>query len=315
MQKKPDKKVILLVVLMLVIAGIVTANIIGKDALNAEAEAAIAPQIAEVSGKLLEVNVEPGQSVKESDVIAVIDSEGQEYIVAQLEYNLAQTKLQGSSAVEKESNAISSAQSAYDSARLTARNAADDYAKYKALYAEGAISKSELNRAELALSQANKGLKAAEATLNDTKALYAGENAQLSVDKLQSQLEEAQKELDKYTIKASCDGTVITKNYTEGNFVSAGYNIAEISKVSETYLVAYVSEDRISSLKYGSPVTIKYDGKSYDGKISYIDVKKQYTPRDLQTQAGSDKKSFKIKIEPPDDCSILPGETAKVIVH
>lgn len=315
MQKKPDKKAILLVVLILGIAGIGAAYLIGKDTLNAEAEAAIMPQIAEVSGKLLTVNVEPGQSVKVGDVIAVIDPEGQEYAVAQLQYNLAQTKLQGSSAVEKEGSAISSAQSAYDNALLTARNAADAYAKRKTLYAEGAISVSELDQAELALSQANKGLTAAAAALSDTKVLYAGENAQLSSDKLQSQLDEAQKQLEKYTIKASCDGTVITKNYTAGNFVAAGYNLVEISQIADTYLVAYVPEDRISALKYGAPVTIKYAGKSYEGKISYIDVKKQYTPRDLQSQTDGAKKSFKIKIELPADCGILPGETAKVIVR
>lgn len=315
MHKKPDKKAIVLAALVLIIAAVAVYRFAGDDMLNAEAEATIVPQIAEVSGKLLEMNVEPGQQVKQGDVIAVIDSEGQEYTVAQLQYSLAQTKLQGSSAVEKEGSAITSAQSAYNSALLTAQNAADDYAKRKLLYAEGAISERDLDQAELALSQANKGLSAAKAALSDTKALYAGENAQLSVDKLQSQLDEAQKQLEKYTVKASCAGTVITRNYTAGNIVAAGYNLVEISRDAETYLVAYVPEDKMSGLKYGAPVTIKYNGKSYEGTIDYIDIKKQYTPRDLQSQAQSDKKSFKIKIALPEECALLPGETAKVIVR
>ena len=71
----------------------------------------------------------------------------------------------------------------------------------------------------------------------------------------------------------------------------------------------------ISSLEYGSPLTVRYNGGDYEAKICYIDVKTQYAPRDLQTEANRAKKSFKVKLELPEECAIRPGETAKVIVR
>ena len=74
----------------------------------------------------------------------------------------------------------------------------------------------------------------------------------------------------------------------EGDIVSAGSNLAEIASQQDKYLVTYVPEDYINNISYGG-IAI-YSGKTeYKGTVSFIDLKAQYTPKDMQTQANKNK--------------------------
>ena len=312
MQRKINKKVILPVVLLLIISIILIAGYVGKSYVTGEMEAVIIPEIAETSGKIIEMRVELGQVVKEGDVLAVISSDKQEYTIEQLELNLKQAELKSKSAVANESGAISSAQSAYSNAKLAYQNASEAYEKRQQLYKAGAISENELEQAQLAVSTAEKGVTAGKAALESARAAYAQENSELSIDMTQNQLDEAKEAFEKCIIRASSDGTIITKSYNKGNIIAEGYNILEIAQSNKGLMTAYVPYDSISKIEYGKVLQVKYDGQSYDGRVVYVDVKKQYTPRDMQTAATRAKKNFKIKLELPSECKIKPGETAKI---
>lgn len=312
MQRKVNKKVVVPVILLLTIGIILIASYANKKYVTGEMEAVIVPEIAETSGKITEMRAELGQPVKAGDILAVISSDQQEYTIEQLELSLKQAELTGKSAAVNESSALSSAQSAYSSAQLAYRNAEDTYSKMQQLYTAGAVSEHELKQAEIARSAAEKGLSASKAALDSAGAAHAQEKSELGIDMTQKQLDEAKKALEKCIIRASVSGIVITKSYNEGNIVAAGYHILEIAQSNKGFMTAYIPEDRISKIEYGNVLPVKYEGKYYDGRIVYVDVKKQYAPKDMQTAATRAKKNFKIKLELPSECKIKPGETAKI---
>ena len=230
MKKKVNKKAPVLIVVLLIVGILLYVNHESKGRVIGEMEAVIVPEITEVQGKIVEMRVEVGQQVKEGDILAVIDPAEQAYAVEQLELSLEQAILQSKSAVTGEGSALLSAQSAYNSARLSAQEAENSYEKAERLYAEGAISESERTQTQVAAAAAEKSLAAARGALNDAGAVFARENSELGIRALQSRLQQAREQLEKCTIRASCDGTVITRSCTAGNVVPAGSDLIEVAK-------------------------------------------------------------------------------------
>lgn len=132
------------------------------------------------------------------------------------------------------------------------------------------------------------------------------------IDKIESQINQQKDFIKKYEIKASCDGTIVSLDYTKGDVVSSGFQLASISDKSERYFVFYLPKEKVSSVDYDDEITITADDKSYKGTVKYIDVKSLYTPKDFQTQSNKNKRSHKVKLLLPTDCPLKPGEEAEI---
>ena len=79
--------------------------------------------------------------------------------------------------------------------------------------------------------------------------------------------------------------------------------------------MTYVPEDDIYNIEYGQELTVNYGGETIKGKVTFIDAKVQYTPKDMQTSANKDKDSIKIKVLLPQESTLKPGEEAKVVIE
>lgn len=51
------------------------------------------------------------------------------------------------------------------------------------------------------------------------------------------QISQAEEHLGKFTVSASCDGIVMSRNFTVGDMVSAGSNLTDLSSREERYLI------------------------------------------------------------------------------
>lgn len=317
-KRKPNKKILILIVLLLLIVTAVGINSYNSNKVKGELEAVIVPNVSEVSGKILETMVDLGQNIQKGDVIAIIENTDQRHIVEQLEISLEQALLalgeaKGGSDTSS-GNALLSAQANYNTALSKASQAQKDYQTSQALYDQGAITEDALNKAKLTYTTANDIATAAKAQLSNASNEFTKENSELSVAKTQNQLEQAREKLEKYTITAACDGIIISKSFNAGNLVAPGYDIADIACADENYLVTYIPVEKVSDLDYNQTIAFKYDGKNYDGILKYMDVKSEFTPKDLQTNANKSRKTVKIKLMIPTDCPMKPGETATVII-
>jgi HlyD family secretion protein len=73
------------------------------------------------------------------------------------------------------------------------------------------------------------------------------------------------------------------------------------------YVVFYVPERKVVDMQYDDEIQVRVGGETFTCKIKYIDIKSQYTPRELQTSANKSKTSFKVKLLVPPDASLKPG--------
>jgi len=268
-----------------------------------------------VSGKIIELPVQLGQEVKAGDVLAVLDDSNERFALKQLEKTLAKKQAvlsELTAGLEPEKlkqyqNNVSLVETAYDNARLTHERSKEDYENALALWEAGAIAPSELDKIKYQADLAEAAVKTAAMELDNARqqlALFQKGTPQEKIDAAQAdvaltevQIRQAKDNLAKYTITALQDGTIISKNYLVGNIVSPGYDIVDIASATEKYLVTYVPEEHLPNINYGQEVIIRSGVREYRGTIYFIDVKAQYTPKDMQSAANRNKKSVKIKVK------------------
>ena len=300
--------------------------------LPGEVEGSIYSQTAEVPGKIVEMNIELGSSVKAGDLIVRLDSTDQKYALEQMLIALEKRRLVLKSLLkgvkqeelEKARNDVSIAEANVHSAEATYIQARDDAEALAQLLNSGGVSKSELDKARLRELTAADALEAARRL-----AAKAGEQfsllrkgadeetialAEADIADMESRLAQMRKMLEKYEISASCDGVVISKNYGLGSIVNAGYIIADISADREKYVVCYVPKEDSMQISYGQIFTVKAGKNEYKGEVRFIDVKSQYTPKDMQTSATRNKVSVKVKLLLPPGASLKSGNKAEVVI-
>lgn len=295
-------------------------------------ETSIYAHYSEVSGKIIKLPIELGQVVKAGDVLVVLDDRNERYALEQLQETLVKKKAvlaELSSGVDLEElrqcqNNVSLAEIAYENAQLTRDRVNEDYEDVLALWEAGAIAQSELEKTEYQLKLAEATSNTAAIQLDNALqklALMQKGTPQEKIDAAKAdvvltevQIRQTEDNLAKYTITALHDGTVLSKNFLLGNIVSPGYNLVDIASEIEKHLVIYVPKKHLPKIRYGQEVVMRSGGKEDKGTISFIDVKAQYTPKDMQTSANKNKLSMKVKVNLAPGTPLKVGEEAEVVI-
>lgn len=266
------KKKIIPVFILLILCGCLCYWFFGRGrgvnlVLRGEVEGAVYSQITEVSGKIIEMNVELGSHVKAGDLIARLDSSNQRYALEQLQIGL-------------------------EKGRLTLRALRDDIAPLERMLEVGGLARNELDKARLRESIAEADIRELESVIRQTREI-----------------------LSKYEIRAICDGVIISVNYNLGSMVGTGYNLADISADKEKYVVCYLPADYSELISYGQLFTVRSGTQLYESETRFIDVKSQYTPKDMQTSAMKNKVSVKVKLLLPPYTTLKAGSKVEVVVR
>lgn len=300
--------------------------------LNGVVETSIYSHYSEVPGKIITLPVELGQEVKKGDLIAIIDDSDAKYSLEQLETTLtkkqaALSELQKATdpeEIKQRQNSVTLAQQAIESSQILYERAQKSYTRTQSLYEKGGTSQSVRDEAKYQADLAAIDVSVKQTQLDNARQQLAliqkGTDqekiiaAQADIEQTQSQIRQLQDNLSKYKITAVSSGTIISKNYLPGNMVAAGYNLADIAAEDEKYLVAYLPREYLSRISYGQELLIKAGDKQYKGKVTFIDLKAQYTPKDMQTTANKNKESMKIKVRLAQDSPLKVGEKAELFI-
>ena len=329
------KRLILVGIILIVIIGILLkihffpSNLV----LAGVVETSIYPHYSEVSGKIIELPIDLGQEVKIGNVLAVLDDKNEQYALEQMEETLVKKQAvlsELTSGIEPEElqqrqNSVSLAEIAYNNAQLTYDRAQKDYENAQVLFEAGAIAQTDLDKIKYQAESAEAAASSTALQLDNARQQLALiqkgtpqekiDAAQADVELTQVQIRQAKDNLEKYKIVALHDGTVISKNYLLGNIVSAGFNLFDIASATEKHLVTYVPKEKLSKISYGQEVVIRSGEKEFKGTITFIDVKAQYTPRELQSSANRNKETIKIKAKLGPETPLKIGERAEAIIQ
>ncbi len=230
-----------------------TVNASGK--IYPEIEVKMSPDI---SGEIVELNVEEGDSVKRGQVLARIYGD----IYATQRDQAAAIVSQQQAQVANASASIGAMQAALDQAKKT-------YDMQKELYDEKVISKNEFNTADAAF-------KSALANYNAAKEGIVG--SQASVQSARAALAKANKDISRATLEAPMDGVISLLSVKKGERVvgssmMAGTEMMRIADMSKIEIRVDVGENDIPKVHLGDSATIEvdaYNDKKFNGIVTQI---------------------------------------------
>lgn len=129
--------------------------------------------------------------------------------------------------------------------------------------------------------------------------------AQADLDQSTALLNQAQNTLNDYNIVALADGIIISKNVELGDIVTASSNIADIAIDNDIYLLCYIPDQYLDKVYYDQQLTVKTSLGEQTGKVNYIALTHEYTPKDKQSTTDDKHIATKIKIKISDDSNRL----------
>ena len=128
-------------------------------------------------------------------------------------------------------------------------------------------------------------------------------------------LEYAQLALDDQQIISPIDGVVLVKAVESGEIVPAGAGVVVIGDPKDQWVKIFLSEGMLGMARIGQKAKVFLDGidKVYEGHVSFIATKGEFTPRNLQSKEDRMTQVFAVKValDNPDERA-HPGVAADV---
>lgn len=288
-----------------------------------------------VPGKIAQVLVEEGQTVKAGDPIAIIDAKdlaakkdglNAQTQAAQAGVQAAEAQLKAAEAVLDKAknglrtNEVTKAQANYD---ITKKS----YDRISSLFEAGAASQAQLddvetklNIAKQDLDMAKEGTRKEDIAAAQAQVAAASSNVVAAQEKYQQSMAGVQ-EVDTYitdaSIKAPIDGIVTMINTDQGEIVSTGMSLATITDLSDVWVELEVDELQLSKFKEGQSVKVKvaaYKDQLFEGKVMRLNPNPDYAVKKASNENGEfDLVSYGIKVKILKSDKVLrPGMTSFV---
>ena len=299
-----------------------------------------------VSAPLNHRLVQESEMVKAGQVLLELDAEDYKIALERLNAEYAQQEsaiaaYRESIAIEEENlkllqqstqRSLERLLAAEQSAAATLKRTEADYKRYASLLKTKAVSQA-YTQAQKSFAEAAIGLNDDEITLLQQKGSAEGlENSEVKIKRMQtasmrqtlsemehylevlaSNRQQAQLDLERTQIKAPCDGKVLTINYQEGEFVSAGAPALVLEKY-ERYLDVYLPETKALQYQPGQQVSLTraVDHKVFTGVIRYLNPAPSYADLRMSREQGqADLTTYEMRIYTSGE-DLLPGMTLEL---
>ncbi len=276
-----------------------------------------------LTGRIEELLVEEGQWVEEGDLLARLDDAEYRQQVALDQANLRVTQAQLSLAqAGARPQEIEAAEQAVIEAEAEVEQRQIDLERAQALYRKDAGSRQALDLAKTARTRTQAALlRAREVHSQLAEGARAEEIAiaRANVRRAREVLKFSRIRLEQTELHAPTSGVVLVKQAAAGEVVAPGSPILTLGDLDNVWLRAYISETNLGRIRWGQRATLRIDtfpGKTYEGRISFISSKAEFTPKTIETHEERVKLVYRIKINVENQNQELkPGMPADAVIE
>ena len=235
---------------------------------------------SKVTGRVVQLRVKEGDTVKQGDIIAYIDQRDLLAQKAQAEANIKALQAQ-----VRQSGVVTDLQDS--------------------------TSKSQVDTASAGLDSAQSSVSLAQAGLLQTDAnLAATDAAQKKLEAAQAQLQQIEVSLDETEIKAPFDGIITAKYVEEGSMISLGTPLVALQDPNDNWVDFKIPETKLKDFHLGQVLTMQArDGVTrVQGTITDISQKSEFATQRATSERGNDTDiiSFNVKVQVNSD-ALRPG--------
>ncbi|BDD09081.1 hemolysin secretion protein D [Fulvitalea axinellae] len=323
MNKKNNTFIALGIVALLAIA-VTAVNLFSSPApllLQGQVEATQVKVASKLVGRLAELKVREGQSVKAGQSLARIESPEVEAKLAQaMAARKAATAQMNKAENGARNEQIRAAKNQWEKAKAGMAYAEKTYQRVKNLHKEGVIPAQKMDEAEakwkamahtveMAKSQYDMARRGARSE-DKTAAEALVERASGAVTEVESYLEETK-------VLSPIDGEVASVIPERGELVAAGFPIMTIVDLDDAWVTFNLREDLLPRFKMGSEFDVTLPalgGQSVRVKVNYINALGAFATWKATKSTGDfDMKTFEVRAVPVKKAEGLrPGMTALI---
>lgn len=165
------------------------------------------------------------------------------------------------------------------------------------LFKDGAATQQMVDDINSQLAVLKRNLAAAQNSLSTSINSLDEESSSFAI-----QVAQIEDQLQKCRIINPMAGTVLNKYSEAKEMASIGKPLYKIADTKHLFLRAYVISPQLADIKVGQTATVYIntgDGKqkSYNGRVSWIADKAEFTPKTIQTQDERQNLVYAVKIE------------------
>lgn len=274
-----------------------------------------------VSGRIAEIPLEEGASVKAGTTLALLDARplDDRLAAAAAQLQLAEAELARRTNGNRPQE-VAQARAALAQQQANLAKAQADFERRKPLLASGAISKALFDQTEAAYRAAQAQVEAAQQALSLQLAGAREEDVQAAMAQLagaRAQHAIAATDRADAVLAAPSDGTLLTRVREPGAIVRAGETVFTLTIDDPVRVRAYVSEGDLGRVSPGLPVTVSVDGrdKVYHGTIGHISPTAEFTPKTVETESLRSDLVYRLRVNVTDsDGALRQGQPVSVRV-
>ena len=271
-------------------------------------------------GALLELNVRRGEHVEAGAPLFALDDAEERAARDEAAGRLAQARASLTDATKgQRPTEIESLQAQIEHARVALELSQSELTRHEKLMASRATSIEEIERLRAKVSQDRKRVAQLEADLKTAQLGARSDQiaaAEALVGSLEAALVRAEWELGQSRQAAPQSGVVFDTIYRQGEWVAAGKPVVVLLPPENIKVRAFVSQQRVGSLQLGDTVRVLVDGvaEPFEGKLSFISPKAEYTPPVIYSQENRNKLVFLVEIHfaPEVAARLHPGQPVDV---
>lgn len=251
-------------------------------------------------GRLYDVLVKEGDTVKENQILATMDVSTLQAVLKQAEADVRRAK-----------EAHRTAQAKVVESRNRVTLATKELERSKNLFAKGISTQQQLDR-----DQAMKNACTAE---------YDGLNAKVSeaqaaIEGATAQTERLKTEIDDCVLRTYCNGRVQTRLAEPGEVLPPGGKVLTVIALDDMYMNVFLPEKAAGMVPIGAEAKVVTDAlpdRAFPAKVTFVAEKAQFTPKEVEATEERQKLVFRVKvrIEGNGDPRLKPGMPAVAYIR
>ncbi|MGL4852970.1 MAG: HlyD family secretion protein [Phocaeicola sp.] len=184
--------------------------------------------------------------------------------------------------------------------------------RFRKLIELNAANQKQLDDIEASIALLERQLAAQTETLTNNNSSLSNECEGLAL-----QVAQLEDQLRKSLIVSPIRGTILTKYAEQGELAAQGRALFKVGDIAHMYLRVYITATQINSVQIGQNVTVyadqgELDRKSYEGVITWISDKAEFTPKTIQTRDERANLVYALKVAVKNDGYIKRGMYGEV---
>lgn len=278
-----------------------------------EADEVIVSSLA--NGRILSLNLDEGTLLEKDSIVGLVDATGLDLQKEEVEASIRSLQMQTQSVTEQ----VKLLQDQLGVQQSQLDNMEKERQRVENLVKLDAATGKQLDDIHSQIAVIKKQMAVTRQQIQVQKDNTATRNRGIlsQSEPMKKRISQIEDQLKKTAIRNPIKGTVLTQYAEAGEVTTMGKAIYKIADLSELYLRAYISGTQLAQAKLGQLVKLRVDDgkdkyREYNGTITWISDKAEFTPKTIQTKEERASLVYAIKVKVKNDGTLKIGMYGEV---